>query len=186
MSVPATPSIEARVSPELGALLARIGHTHRRPATRRLASGHDKGSADRQPRSASGEPWEQCSLRRDGARPDRFRGALLFEVTSGADPATGRLRLFATADGEAVAHLAYHPPETLPARPVFRTARITSAESLWRFVSDTGPEACFAVCGSGGEEPAYRKACDALRLPVELPGLAAPERSSLKLCEGTR
>jgi hypothetical protein len=105
-------------------------------------------------------------------------------VRSGHHPEHGYLRLFATADGEAVAHLAYLPPDALPARPVFRAARVATAEALHRFIDDAAPALCLAVCRDAHDLPAHSKACDMLRLPIDLPGLAARERPSVQLSEG--
>jgi len=186
MDAPAAPTLEARISPELRQLLADLRLQRSWMATGRAAEPGDRGlGGDRQdPLSDDMAPWGQLTLRRDGARPVRFRGALVLEVRSGHAAAQWYLRLFATENGEAVAQLAYLPPETLPARPVFRIAQIDSADALHRFITDTGPEQCFAVCKDASEAPAHRKACAMLRLPTDFPGLALPQFSPVQFTEG--
>jgi hypothetical protein len=181
------PALEARISPELRRLLREL-RVERDPSTGPLTAEPYQCqlvTVQRREQAASVSPWDWCSLRRDGARPARFRGALVLEWKSPHEPDRGYLRLFATAKGEAVAHLVYLPPEYLPARPIFRATRVDTADALHRLVAETGPEECFSVCPDVHLPPAHRDACEMLRLPVELPGLAVPEGSPVPSMEGT-
>lgn len=177
MDAPAEQLFEARVTPELRRLLAGLRVPRRPPAERGASETLDHGPhrARQDAAPAAEEPWKQLSLRRDGALPARFRGAMLHEVRSDHDPEYGYLRLFASVEGEAVAHLAYLPPESIPARPIFRVARVATAEALHRFIDESAPALCLAVCTTPHGLPAHCSACDMLRLPIDLPGLAARE-----------
>jgi hypothetical protein len=186
MNAPAEPRLEARVTPELRQLLVGL-RMPRRPTAEPWEVDppyHGSRGARQHAAPAATAPWKQVSLRRDGALPAMFEGALVLEVRSGQDPEHGYLRLFATADGEAVAHLAYLPPDSLPARPVFRAARVATAEALHRFIDDADPASCLAVCRDTNDLSAHRQACDMLRLPIDIPGLAARESSSVQSSKG--
>lgn len=189
MNALAAPCLEARVSAELRELLAEFRWQRKvSPSPPEPAPGsldHAETVCGKPTDAPAQDPWTMLSLRRDGARPARFRGALVLELRSGTPPAEGHLRLFATAEGEAVAHLYYLPPDTLPARPIFRAAPVATAEALHRFISETAPEQCFAVNGSATPLCMHREVCDMLRLPADLPGLAVPDRPSPVSSEGT-
>ena len=137
-------------------------------------------------RPARSGPWRDVALRRDGRRPFRFRGMLLMEETArqadhapqGGASGSRCFSVFATEDGRVVAHLAFEPPEDLAARPVYRAAELSGQDDLIRFLSETGPETCFAV-DPFNATPLGRKAfVDALCLPREIPGLAPSSSDS--------
>lgn len=125
-------------------------------------------------------------LRRDGTRPLKLRGLLLFDISRSSGAARSRLRVFATEDERAVVQVIYLPPEILPARPVFRVASAGSAEDVRRFVATVGPEQCFAACPRGGDPVARQDLCEQLRLPTSLPGREPPGVSPPLPIEGTQ
>jgi hypothetical protein len=183
----AAPVNEATVSDDLRALLADIGW--RRSGTGTRARDLSPPPPDR-PSAASTDsaqppaiPWRDIALRRDGMRPLRLRGLLVHRTEVRAGGGGARLSLYATPDGSAVAQLSYEPPGTLPVRPVFRVTPIHGPEDLDRFVGAIGPEQCFAVNPASLDDTA-RAACDLLRLPAILPGLARPDAPSRHSCEG--
>lgn len=168
----------ARVSGELRRLLAeaRRHRTHGGPVGDQ-DGGATAAPARMSPRRASTAPWLEAVLRRDGARPLRLRGLLLFDISRGDGAAGSRLRIFATDDDRAIVQVIYLPPETLPARPVFRVAWADSAEDVHRFLVATGPEQCFAASADVRDDVARQDICDHLRLSTCLPGRAPPRSS---------
>ena len=184
----AVPVHEATVSADLRHLLAECGWRRDRSA-QGAPDVPQRPSPERQT-AASGErpqppaaPWADISLRRDGMRPLRLRGLLLHRTRVRAEEGGACLSVYATPDGTAVAQLSYEPPGTLPVRPVFRVSPIDDPEDLHRFVAETGPEQCFAVNPARLDDTA-RAACDLIRLPAILPGLARPAADSRHSCEG--
>jgi hypothetical protein len=118
--------------------------------------------------------WRPVALRRDGRRPVRFHGMLVFEAHYGAyhgpqrggsaavspgchdqdyasaDVVGGRtgrgsLALFVARSGEIYATIAFDPPPCTAARPVRRVHKVDAPEAFLAFVRECGPEACFAV-----------------------------------------
>ncbi len=177
------------VSAELRHLLSLAGL----PRKPRPGSGPDEGpgaapaAGDQTgecPGAASGPPRVDVLLRRDGGRPLKLRGILLVDAGAEGPWGSSRLRVFLADDGRAVAQIAYLPDETLPARPVFRVARIGSAEDLHRFVAETEPALCFAASFLLPDDPARHATKDRLALPDFLPGLMRLRRTSPPSREG--
>jgi hypothetical protein len=180
----AAPLHEATVSVELGLLVAALkGRAVRQPTP---ARGTSAVSAATERSPSSREPFVPLTLRRDGARPVKIRGALIHRTEVQSGEGRGLLQVFATDWGSAVAQIAYVPPDGLPARPVFRVAEVGDAAELGDFIDREGPERCLAGCGTGGADAATRAACNLLRLPRALPGLARPEHLTPLSCEGTQ
>lgn len=164
------PAHEATVSPELAHLLAEVG---RRVGRRQSAADAEPAPRPRTPPAVRREaPWRSFLLRRDGARPVRIEALLIHRTEVRVGEGGSMLRIFATSDGRALAQISYLPPPRIPARPVFRVAPILDADDLQRFIDGEGPEQCFAVDASGIGSLEAQTACNSLRLPRALPGLA--------------
>jgi hypothetical protein len=172
---------EATVTAELGRLLASGGCRRAGVSATAVASEDNRTAA---PPAFPAAPWRDVALRRDGARPLRVRGLLIHRTEVREAGGRSVLRIFATADGDAVAQLAYEPPDTCPARPVYRVARIGGSDDLRRFIRREGPEQCFSVQGALTRSPAAHETCDRLRLPADLPGLAQSDELTLHTHEG--
>ena len=131
-------------------------------------------------------PWRNIALRRDGRRPSRFRGMLLWTETArraGADhkecdPGGRSLRVYTTDDGRVVAQLSFEPSEDLAARPVYRTAWLEDLDDLARFLTETGPEACFAVDPFNATPEGREAFISDFRMPSKIPGLATSANHS--------
>lgn len=180
----AAPLHEATVSVELGRLVAALkGRAVRQPAPAHGTSA--VRSAGEHPPSSC-EPFVPLTLRRDGGRPLKIRGALIHRTEVQAGEGRGLLQVFAIDSGGAVAQVSYVPPEGLPARPVFRVAEVGDAAELGDFIEREGPERCLASCGGDGADAATREACNLLKLPRALPGLARPDHLTPYSCKGTQ
>jgi hypothetical protein len=174
---------QATVTAELGRLLA-LGGWRRSgsPAIDVASAGHQTAA----PPAVPEMPWREVALRRDGARPLRLLGLLIHRTEVREAGGRSVLRLFATADGGAVAQLAYEPPDNCPARPVYRVARVGGSDDLRRFIDREGPEQCFAVQEAWPRSPLAHVACNRLRLPADIPGLARSDEFSPHTHEGNQ
>ena len=152
------PNCEARVSPELLALLR--GGSWKASATaltdpaetdrvERAAALKDDPATLAEPRSQ----WPFVSLQRDGARPMRFPGLMVTSHSESLDvqvdgqpvPVERHLALYLTQEGGTVAHVICAPADDQPARPIHRAAHLTSAEELAALLRVASPDTCFAV-----------------------------------------
>lgn len=174
----ADPVYEATVSCELRRLISFSGRSGSVGCDTVAEAAPPPASADEQEHHVCKAPaparWPEVVLRRDGGRPIRFRGLQVYMARSTSpSPAVGMgtLSLFAAEDGHVIAHLVYVPPETAPARPVYRVARITDATHLRSFVNANGPETCFSVNEEGTRHPVARPACQAMQISVRLDGI---------------
>jgi hypothetical protein len=184
MLAAAAPDHVVKVSGEFRCLVA-AARLHG-PSRRTIGDADDAGrwtSLDR-PEPATEAPWVDVLLRRDGARPLKLRALLLCDEAVAGAWGRAHLRIFASAEGRAVAQIAYLPDETLPARPVFRAAAIETAEDLHRFLADTGADLCFATGVARPDGLALLNASDRLRLTAVLPGLSRTGQISSHSSEG--
>lgn len=162
----------ARISGELRLLLADAGWIQKPDIVGTGMVAPERTAPAPPPDVVSTPPWTDVVLRRDGTRPLRVRGLLLFEAYGGGEAARSQLRVFATDDDRAIVQVVYRPPDDLPARPVFRVATANTAEDVFRFLASTGPEECFLAASRGELDIAVqRRTCGLLRLPASLPGL---------------
>lgn len=161
------PDCSVNLSPELLALLAdaadgrhpedRAGGSRSDPSEAQL-TGHELAT----PRTVH--------LRRDGARPLSFVGALIAEHTDcvtlrwagGRSDASRTCRVYADRDGACLAHLAIVPESDGPMRPVYRAAEVASRDALIRLLQTNQPGLCFAAAPN----------CDGAELSADT--LAAP------------
>lgn len=175
------PVCEARLTPSFVALLQMerglAGHANddvtvagTDPAE--MARRAPSGSSHARQHTATVAVETRVSLRRDGARPLRFAGALV-----AWDEATAELRhegqaisvlrrvyLYRSEDGDAIGQVSFHPPPGRAARPVYRASRLTGLPDLAALLREAGAEACFAVSASPAE-----LVCG----PPPVPGIAA-------------
>jgi hypothetical protein len=124
------------------------------PAAGRAGSGPPfrKDSA----RAAGRLGWPAVKLRRDGARPLVFRGLLVasrsdtfsVEDPNGRVPIKRILSVYTTDAGDLAAHVACHPPEDAPARPVHRALLLDDDAAVEALLRSARPEACFSVSSS--------------------------------------
>lgn len=175
------PAYEVTISLELGRLVSLGGRLE--PAERALVSEVARAIKTLQTkkspssRDAVSSHWPEVILRCDGARPVRFRGLNVYTARSCGEfreEGCGTLSLFATRDGHAIAQLVYVPPGNMPARPVYRVACIPDATHLRRFLMLNGPRDCFAVNEDGMRHEVARSACEAMKIPAALDGIALP------------
>jgi hypothetical protein len=152
------PECEARVSPELVALLRQGGRVRQNAGTM-PDTGPETGTAsaavdpDGPPRERADPDWPVVRLRCDGRRPLRFSGLLVARqddvIPVSVGPASVAVRrelaLYASRDGGAIVQVVFEPPDEQPARPVHRTHRLAGTGDLTAFLAVTGPETCFAV-----------------------------------------
>jgi hypothetical protein len=181
------PDHEVTVSAELRHLLSLAGRPHKPrpdPAPDVFAAPATGSACRDRLDAAPSAPTVDVLLRRDGGRPLKLSGLTLVDAGVEGPEGSARLRVFLTDDGRAVAQIAYLPAETLPARPVFRTVRIGSAEDLHRFVSETGPALCFGAMVPRHQDHARHTARAGLALPDFLPGLTRLRRTSPHSREG--
>ncbi|ETX29344.1 hypothetical protein [Roseivivax isoporae] len=143
------PVFEATISPLLIALLRGSSGTGAEPA------GHATVTRGSCPGDAAGDappPAVQLTLRRDGERPLRFDGTLLWcdaqTIPVDGSPSASvqrQVELYRCAHGGVVARIVFDPSEGMAARPVFRAAEIASPEEFRQFLDRNGARDCFAV-----------------------------------------
>lgn len=93
--------------------------------------------------------WHTVSLRQDGKRPIRFKGAVVAAFSCAADTPLGQvqqtLRILTDKAGTLYCSLFAAPPSDAPARPVYRCARIDKQSDFAGFIADYRPGQCFDV-----------------------------------------
>lgn len=175
MTEPAQPNYEVTISEELRGLfwgVATASHAREPSKTHR-------GSGPQREATVSEGPWHPISLRRDGRRPLRFKGALLVEridcseagIQEGADPSSRKLSIFLTEHAQLVVQLSFEPSEELAARPIYRVAALEAPCDLGSFLGRTGPETCFGVDPSDKTPEGRHRFIHDLNLTKEIPGL---------------
>lgn len=106
--------------------------------------------------------WPKVRLRRDGMRPLICQA---LPVATGRDEVVvsvqrpGRLAeeyvveteitLYRHEDGETIVQAVHTPPDTAPARPVYRVAQVADADDLRRFLDVSSAKSCFDVSAAG-------------------------------------
>ena len=119
------------------------------------------------------DPFDFVSLRRDGGRRFRFRGALVWrdevEIDAAGASMRRRLGVWVSDAGEAVSELVVEPSPDLPARPIHRVGVIRTDGDFGRFLTENPPEDCFADVSPGRDKDTIRALCAQVRrlpLPV--------------------
>ncbi len=159
MSDSLRPHSEARVSPDLIALL-RGEMADDSAASPEVAQAHDEAPALTEQPAPSVDPeletppeFGWISLRCDGRRPLRFRGALVYrhrdQVAVAQDegvslPIDREVALYVAEDGGVMAHLISRPAEGLPAWPRYVVAPVDTSADLLKLERDCGPASCLA------------------------------------------
>lgn len=102
--------------------------------------------------------WERIVLRRDGRRPLRFLGLLLWSMAQQTPRAgTVTLDLFLGSGGEIYAHGSITPSSVFPAREVMIGHRIDTVCAMEEFLSACSPEHCILAHPDTNLQQAYEQ-----------------------------
>ena len=149
-----SPQCEASISPELSRLvraLGRLGDDAGRSETQVAIETRDLSLQSKN--DTKRNIWKDCALRRDGSRPVRFRGLMLYECDWTKQPcdagcpslaADWVLRLYVSYDSHLIAQVALMPTEEMGACPIFRVNEISDPDDFARVFRDV--RATFLSC----------------------------------------